>query len=60
MLSPAMCFILGPNIVLSTLFSKIPRCLLFFQVDETKFHTRVKQEVKEVRNCIITILVLEA
>lgn len=60
MLSPAMCFILGPTIVFSTLLSKIPQCLLFFQVDETKFHTRIKQEVKEVRNRIIVALLVEA
>jgi hypothetical protein len=55
-----MCFILGPDFVLSTLFAKIPQCLLFFQVDETKFHTRTKQEVEEDRNCLITVLVFEA
>jgi len=60
MLSPAMCFILGPTVVLSTLLSKIPQCLLFFQVDEAKFHTRIKQEVKEVCNCIIIALLVEA
>lgn len=42
-----MCFILGPTIVLSTLLSKIRHWLLFFQVDEAKFHTRIKQEVKK-------------
>jgi hypothetical protein len=42
------------------MFSKIPQCLPFFQVEETKFHTRIKQEVKEVRNSMITILVFEA
>ena len=60
MLSPALCFILGPTIVLSTLLSKIPQCALFFQVDEAKFHTRIEKEAKEIRNCLIIALLVEA
>ena len=58
MLPSAMCVILGPYIFLSTTFSKSPQCVLSFQGDEAKLHTRIKK-VKGVRNCLIIICYLK-
>jgi len=44
--SPATSFLLGPNTLLSTLYSKHPQSVFRTYYERTKFHTHAKQELK--------------